>query len=153
MERVFRDQKGSLPRSLTCFDDFSVCQDRRLPRIQNSHPSARISHLPRTDLLRQRKPKLTTFSTHSPLAVPYRQAFVPLHPVPIIPPIVAPGPGSKGKNSGWEREARCELISSQGTPDCTTMSESSTVGGWSWGARRHREVQADVKRRGRGEVE
>jgi hypothetical protein len=142
MERVFRDQKGSLPRSLTCFDDLPVCQDRRLTRTQNSHPSARISHLPRTDPLRQRKPKLTTFNTHSPRAVPYRQAFVPLQPVPIIPPIVAPGPGSRGKNSGWEREARCELISSQGTPDCTTMSESSTVGRWM------NPIGDDVHRRG-----
>src|SRR4051794_23230183 len=35
--------------------------------------------------------------THSRI-VPYLYAFVPLHPVPTMPPIIAPGPGSGGKN-------------------------------------------------------
>jgi hypothetical protein len=31
---IHKGRKGDLPRSLPCFDHFSVCQDRRLPRGQ-----------------------------------------------------------------------------------------------------------------------
>lgn len=58
------------------------------------------------------------------LAVPYLTAFVPLHPVEIIPPMVAPGPGSKGKNRFESCFERKSLIVSHFAPASTTMSAS-----------------------------
>jgi hypothetical protein len=60
--------------------------------------------------------RLTKFKNHSAFAVPYLTAFVPLHPVPHIPPIVAPGPGSSGKKSGTPRSFRWAFRSSHLTP-------------------------------------
>lgn len=70
--------------------------------------------------------KRTKFKNHSALAVPYRTALVPLHPVPHIPPIVAPGPGSSGKNRGIPCSFKWALRSSHLTPGCTITSPSAS---------------------------
>jgi hypothetical protein len=69
---------------------------------------------------------LTKFKNHSALAVPYLTALVPLHPVPHIPPIVAPGPGSNGKKSGTPFSLRYALRSSHLTPGWRVTSASGT---------------------------
>jgi hypothetical protein len=60
--------------------------------------------------------------------VPYRTAFVPEAPVPIMPPICAPGAGSTGKKSGIPRSFSSAFRASYDTPGCTTASRSCSVG-------------------------
>mmetsp|Transcript_14620 Transcript_14620/g.55045 ORF Transcript_14620/g.55045 Transcript_14620/m.55045 type:complete len:208 (+) Transcript_14620:1124-1747(+) len=52
--------------------------------------------------------------------VPKRTALVPEQPVAHMPPIVAPGPGSTGKNRPWGRS--CSLRRSFTQPACTVTS-------------------------------
>lgn len=59
--------------------------------------------------------------------VPYRTAFVPEAPVPIMPPICAPGAGSTGKKSGIPRSFSSAFRASYDTPGCTTASRSCSV--------------------------
>jgi hypothetical protein len=61
--------------------------------------------------------------------VPYRTAFVPEAPVPIMPPICAPGAGSTGKKSGIPRSFSSAFRASYDTPGCTTASRSCSVDG------------------------
>src|ERR1700722_2356444 len=66
---------------------------------------------------------MVRLSTHS-LIVPYLMAFVPDDDVPIMPPIIADGPGSTGKNNPVFRSALFRSI--QPTDGWTTTSISSS---------------------------
>jgi len=65
-----------------------------------------------------------TLRNHSARAVPYRTELVPLHPVPIMPPIVAFGPGSRGRNMFTPRFFSSAFSDSYPSPACTTTSPS-----------------------------